>query len=490
MTEAAVDQDLKERLEQDDRHLRAAVRRRARADFGFFLDTIFAQSIAYVEGKYVEGEHISEWASRLQSKKKTTTVAARKHMKTTVFLAYVAWQLFRVSTIQGMVHETLYMSYSAPIAAEKIKLLKTYISVNLEFDDFIDLKPTAETLLEYRHRDKIFRANSAGIFSIVRGKHPNTVIVDDPLKDPEDELNIEQIEKVGKHFFKKIVSLPKEGGELHIAGTPQDKNDLFGKLKVRKGYNYKEYPAIRNYKTKDVLWPEMFPFERLIDIRDNEVGPAAFEPEYQCAPKRSAEGYLAEPDLDRVIDPKLQAIDPDKEDAIDDIKGIVVAAIDIGKKQHPSHITMYDVVEDEDEDGNDTMELTQIYSKWLDGWDYNDQVELCKHLDDVFSIDRFPYDNTRSEFEGFEERGELPGCMEPVKFTRASKFKSAASLDKALSKGKKITIRLLDDPRQKRQMLNVDNDLQSVSTKDGHGDSFWSNALAVEAATEAGPQVR
>lgn len=483
--------ELQDVLEQDDRHLQEAIRRRARADFEFFFNTIFRESIEEVEGGFKEGQHMNEWARRLQTNKRTATVAARKHLKTTVFLAYMAWLLFRVGNVQGSIFEVLYMSYSDGMASEKIKLLKNYISANQYFSGITDMKPTADTILEYRVGSKIYQAKAAGIFSATRGTHPRVVIVDDPLKDPEQELNIATIEKVTKHFFRKIASLPKEGmGELHVGGTPQDTNDLFGQLREKKGYDYREYPAIINYKTKHVLWPEQFPYERLIDIRDNEVGPNAFEPEYQCQPRRTTEGYLKKDNIQARIDPNLKPLDPQDEDVMDKIEGTVVAGMDIGKKQHPSHIAAYDVTEEEDAEGEPITCLKQIMSKWLDGWDYTEQIDLCREIVEAFGIETFKYDSTRSEFDSFEEKGELPDGMEGMKFTRASKFKVAAALDKAINSGKKIKITLLDDPRQTRQMENVDNDLQSISSKDGHGDSFWSNAMAVEAALETGPQVR
>ena len=93
-------------------------------------------------------------------------------------------------------------------------------------------------------------------------------------------------------------------------------------------------------------------------------------------------------------------------------------------------------------------------------------------------IDRLNYDDTRAEFEGFRERGELPDGMFGVAFTAKSKFKMAAEVDRFIT-GEKIL--LINDQRQKRQLLNVDNDLKAVQTSEGHGDCFFSLCLAVTA---------
>jgi hypothetical protein len=42
-------------------------------------------------------------------------------------------------------------------------------------------------------------------------------------------------------------------------------------------------------------------------------------------------------------------------------------------------------------------------------------------------------------------------------------------------------LQLLNDERQKRQLLSVDCDLKAPSNSEGHGDAFWSLALAVDA---------
>ncbi len=41
------------------------------------------------------------------------------------------------------------------------------------------------------------------------------------------------------------------------------------------------------------------------------------------------------------------------------------------------------------------------------------------------------------------------------------------------------TVDLVDDPRQHNQLLAVNNNLQAVESPQGHGDSFWSVALAL-----------
>ena len=92
--------------------------------------------------------------------------------------------------------------------------------------------------------------------------------------------------------------------------------------------------------------------------------------------------------------------------------------------------------------------------------------------------DKLYYDATRGELESLREKGELPEEMEGIVLTSKNKFSMATDFEKMVL-DKKIT--LLDDNRQLLQILAVDNDLQALSTEEGHGDSFFSICLAIKA---------
>lgn len=151
----------------------------------------------------------------------------------------------------------------------------------------------------------------------------------------------------------------------------------------------------------------------------------------------------------------------------------VVAGYDLGKKTHPSHLCVFAEI---------NKKLVQIASFFMDGWNYIDQIAFCKQAIETFGIDLLAYDNTRAEFETSEERGDLPSEMTGIVFTAKSKFTMATELDKVITNKE---IELLDDGRQKRQILTVDCDLKAPETSEGHGDSFFSLCLAVSAWRDA-----
>lgn len=432
-----------------------------RISFLHFFYGVFALGVYAVEGKFSPGKHLDEWCYRLQRFNKTATVSARFHLKTTVALGYLAWQLYKLN--QRYV-EWIYMAYKTDLAAEKIEKLKRYIeSIPKYFNGYRDLT-SAKTILHYEKDGMEFKCKPEGILNFKRGQHPDGLICDDILKDPQKRLDLYQLEKIERIFFEEIESMPKY--ELHVFGTPQDRNDLFAKLETRPGYNCKRYPAILNHEKKIVLWPEEWPWERLMQ-KKADIREKAFNKEFLCRPVRAEEGFFKEEELDRVICPRLKNYDLSNPPKLNDY---CFAGFDIGKKSHPSHLAVFGV----DRQGR----LVQVHSKWMDGWRYTDQVEYLKLAIEKFKIAKLYYDATRAEFEGFDESGELAAEMEGVIFNLRTKSEMAVEFERMVSDE---NILLLPDERQKRQILNVDNEYKSLETEEGHGDSFWSICMAIRA---------
>lgn len=464
--------DFEKRIKDDDFFWQQEKTRKARNNFVFFYNTIFFISIQIVDGEFIEGKWPDEFCARLQKYLKTCTLAARKHSKTTIMLGFVAWLIFRADIKAKMVSEYLYIMYSDDLACEKVKRLKQYISINPFFAHIRDMKPTAETVLEYENNGHIINIQPAGVFTFKRGKHPDGVICDDILRDPQKKLDLIQIEKVTQAFEAEITSLAIEGGFTHVVGTSQDETDIMYKLQKLPGWNWKCRPAIIDRKKKIVLWPEKYPFDRLIDIELNETGKKNFQREYQMLPVRSTEGYFLRGEIEGLIDKELTNYSIYRVSK-DDEFGETFGGMDLGKKRHPSHLCVLEAVEEKD-----VIYLIQICSLFLDGTDYNDQLKIFGDAIRRFGMQALLWDNTRAEFDGFAERGELPSEMFPVTMSAGGNDQIAADFDKQV--GNK-TIILLDDERQTRSILAVDGNLKAAESIDGHGDAFWSVGLAIQA---------
>jgi len=421
-----------------------------------------------MEGEFKPGDHLNAWCDLFQNEKLLSILSARKHSKSEIAHSYLGWRIFNMD--HTMTEKWLYMSYTGDLAGEHLAETKERIRVNPFFikEGIVDLTD-AKTILYYRKDNKKLFCQPAGINSFKRGKHPDGVVTDDILRDPETKMDVSQIEKINDIFMQQVMSLPKENGlGIKNIGTAQDEVDLFHLLEQRKQFSCHRYKAIVNYETKEVLWPEMLSFDRLIQIRDDEIGAKAFLKEYMCVPVRSTEGYFVQEEIDAVIKPRLKNRSIYAEPKLNEY---CYGGMDLGKKRHPSHLSIF---------GKDRKgKLVQLISMWMDGTDYVDQLDRCREIIKNYKVFKLYYDDTRAEFEGFKEIGQLPPEMEGLSFTNKLKFQIAAELEKAV---KKKNIMLINDTRQKRQILNCDNDLKSMDTREGHGDSFWSNALAVHAA--------
>lgn len=443
-------------------------------NFYVFFRFIFSESLRRCGENYVDGSHIRKWCDEYQKHKRTSRKSARKHLKSTILHAWVMWRLWRQQYEDTRVPylEGLYLSYKEDLAEYHLKNINRYIEFNPYFRCFVKLT-TADTIVRYAAGQGESRAEMvvepAGIMSFKRGRHPHFAICDDILADPEKKLDMSQIEKITRIFQEEVESLPKEGGELHLSGTPQDESDLFAVLEENKTFYSCTYTAEIDSNRKIALWPELFPFERLQQIRKS-IGEKSYQKEYMCRPVRGMDSYMASDVYDKMVRNRLKNYDVYAMEKIK-LHEYTFAGFDLGKKTHPSHLFIVGI--------DRKKRLVQVHSKFMDGWDYTDQLEYLKLAIEKFNISRLFYDNTRAEFEGFAERGELPAEMEGIVFTAKNKFAMAAEMDKQISNN---SILLINDPRQRRQILSVDNDLKAPETAEGHGDAFFSMCLAVEAA--------
>lgn len=441
---------------------------KAKESFPYFLEHIFP--LSYKKAQIVKAPHTFKWGERVQNNKKTATLSARKHLKSTTIYAWVMWRIYRLKKDERENWD--YMSYTQPMSAYHTENIKELIQSNPLFESIEDLT-AGRTQLNYTwNGTNRFIVEPQGILTFNRGRHPYGVICDDILQDPTTPLNLTMVDKINRIFFEQVMSLPKEGGELHLVGTAQHAQDLFFQLKNNKAWDWAEYKAIINEANKEVLWPELFSYERLREIRDLEIGEKAFMKEYMCSPVWSEDAYFKRDEIIDVVgyvhEGKRYHIKEEKRPAGQWKGGSIIAGVDIGKKAHPSHIAIFHILH-----GKSTM----IYEKFLDGWDYTKQIELLEGLRDFYLIDEIRYDNTRGEFEYAMEQGLINArWWKPFIFTNKSKFEIASNFSKHVNNK---TVVLLNRQRMLDSILSVNNELKAPETSIGHGDAFWSVALAL-----------
>jgi len=425
---------------------------RASEDFDYFLKKVFAKSF----DKFIAGKHVTNTANFLQDNTWTMRVSARDHMKSLSLYAHFMWQLFKRTGL-----EAHYFSFQQNMAGYHISKIKKLIMVNPFYEDLIDDKKTAENVIKYHWEglDEFYTLEPHGLLGFKRGIHCPIVYVDDPFQDPANKLILTVISKINSIFKTQILDMPRD--ELHVVGTPQTNSDFFFDQKLRKKFEVKIMPAIVSEKKKIVLWPEWKDWEELQEIKDTR-GEKIFNQEYLCSPVYAEEGFFTRDQIMERVNEKLENLNINDNHQIEED---VIGGFDIGKKRHPAHLSVFKLVNNR---------YIQIHHKFMDGWKYIDQLDYLVKSIKSFKINELNFDDTRGEFESFDEEGRLPEAMNGVAFTNKKKHQMATSFSQAVESNK---IELIDDRRQIEQILMVTNDLQALETPEGHGDSFWSNAL-------------
>ena len=434
--------------------------RKAQNSFYYFVVNIFSRSESLFPDGFVNGKHVKSVCDQLQNNPKTARVSARDHFKSTAFYGHFMWMLFK-GWDQNI--EAHYFSFQHQMARYHITKIKNAIKTNPFFSQIIDKKKAADGVLKYTWDGEHFTTlQPRGLLEFKRGIHAPLIYLDDPFQDPSNKMVITVINKVNTIFKAQILDMVQD--QIHVCGTPQTNQDFFFDDNVMSEFNVTIKPAIVNELNKEVLWPEWMSFDALMQ-KKKEKGEKLFNQEYLCRPTYAEEAFINRDELFALVDVALPNRSIHKAYEMGDNVETVIAGFDIGKKSHPSHLTVFEIV-----DGK----RRQLHQFFMDNWPYVKQIEYLKKAIDTFKIDSLWYDDTRSEFEGFSEQGILPPQMIPVVFSVKSKHAMAAQLDTGITNK---NVSFLNSPRFLEQMLLVTNDLQAIETPEGHGDSFWSVAL-------------
>ena len=451
---------------------------KGKADFEFFIEHIFSASFV----KFRSGDHVRDTAKFLEKHSKTIRVSARDHFKSTSFYGHVMWRILQTEgelqddgSYKGFDWDSQYFSYMHELASYHIgghkDSIRRLIERNPYFTKLVDLNPTARSSLMYTWDGvHIAQVTPQGLLSFKRGLHCQTVYVDDPFQDPENKLNPTVIHKINRTFVTNIMSIPFKDGELHVAGTAQTKDDFYFDKNITRDFAVLKLPAIKNYDKKEVLWPEYMDFDFL--MKKKRSMSKWFDQEFMCVPVSSELSFFTQTQLESITKDTVQHMLHEEFKRVAPFKYPIVAGIDVGKKKHPSHISVWELK---------AKKWIEIYHKFLDGWDYTRQVDLCQQIEDHFGVDWFGYDATRGEFDGFAEQGVLPKSMQPVVFNNKTKGALSTIFDKLVTTG---NMRLIADTRQMYSILSVMNDLSALETPEGHGDAFFSILCAINYSIE------
>ena len=427
------------------------------SSFIWFVKNVFSKSF----DNFVWGEYIKDSCQFMADNSNTINISARDHFKSTRIYAEVMWKIFTNTKDE----EAHLFSYVETMSAYHISKIKDLITRNpyFDFEMFQDLKQSLTEIYILNPQGARFHLYPQGLLSFKRGIHAETIYIDDPLRDPENKLVPTVIVKINNIVKTEIIPMLKKGGSIRITGTPQSSQDFFFDDKFTKQFKVKIQPAIINENDRLVIFPEWKSYEELNNIREM-IGRIAFSQEYLCQPIMDSDSYLDRDEVYKLATEKgnikLEKIG--KTDFFD-----YYAGFDIGKKAHPSHLAIF---------RKDRDFYTQVYSKFYDGVQYIDQIEDLLMLDDYFHFANLFYDDTRGEFESFKEQGKLPQSFNGLALTRKREAAISSKLGSLVTQSK---IKFINEERNISQILLVNSDLKAMTTPQGHGDSFWSTAMAV-----------
>lgn len=453
--------------------------------YRYFINEVFSASFG---GQFVGGKYVDDIADHLQDYPYTMDITGRDHMKSTRLYVDIMYELF---IDNGKGWEAHYLSYSKDLAAYQLsKLKEEFIERNPFFAGLIDNKKTAESVLSYNWPGgRKMKVTPHGLTGSVRGIHSKIIYVDDSFKTEDIENNNDitpvQIRKINNIVLGDLLPMVKKAGKMRIVGTSMTPSDFYFNPNMQKKFKTWITPAIIDETNKIVLWPEWKSYEELVEIRET-MSIDKFNREYMAMPVTTSNSYLDKDKLLPLMTEENMTFEMHKELQLQ----TVIAGFDIGKKRHPSHLSIF-VRRTVGEDGRGRMlyAYRQVYSFWMDKWDYGDQVDYCNQACEYFNIGRLAFDNTDRVFEWAIEQKKLDPAMEPIVLNHNNSSSMAAYLGTLVDRGR---IRFVNDTRQFNLLLSMGKDLKAPETpgpEGGHADSFESAMMGVYENSKPAPKI-
>ena len=128
-----------------------------------------------------------------------------------------------------------------------------------------------------------------------KGKRPGLIVCDD-LEDDEQVENKDRRRKFRRWFFRAAKQSLRDGGRIRVHGTILHKDSLLAHLIRNKSWASVCYKAHKGFSDfSQILWPEKFPPERLMAIRQefiDEGDSAGYSQEYLNDPRDDEGAYL------------------------------------------------------------------------------------------------------------------------------------------------------------------------------------------------------
>ena len=472
-------------LEEEEQKLVSEVRNMSFYDF---LVNIWSHG--YEHRSHFEAWYIREIAEQIQIALENNTnislMMPRGHLKSTImhglaiylllWCRYKDTKVIYLSASQEAAKTHVMELKHALFRNDKLRVLHRHVS-DADSKIYFKLAGGHTRLLVYY-----------GYRQIKRGMHANgALIMDDIYDDPNDPLTPTQILQDNERYDKTIKDMPNPGSSSQfLIGTPISDKDLFTILPDRETWEHLEYnvDSIRPGSNDETLAPHIKTRAQVNQaVKENY---AAAQSELFCRPYYDSNSIITREDFTKLV--RKGSISHDLSLPYNKTPGeITVLGADIGRVEDPSHFSVFS------KRGN---VVRQIYQRFYDQVSLVTQIQVLNNLVDVFDIDAGGIDNTNTNLQDFGVNPvlELVRFTTPLKQSLSNAFlffirnalrfadvKDLSELVEGVPDNADIILEFIDDPRQKAHVTSVDKALKTPRTRDGHGDAFFSIALAFRA---------
>lgn len=224
-----------------------------------------------------------EWFDFYQKNKNTYVISSRRMAKSTWTQALAIWEAIRsrkrILVVMNSRDQTAeWMRYALSMLQDAIEIMGLGLKISVEM---LKAEDVGEEIIQ-ESVGRIALSNGSvitgkSLAGKIRGQNADIIICDD-LLDKKMNMSFEEAERI---FRAVILGIREDWTKCIYVGTVLKEADALDKLhsKEIKGFVGDKYPAILDWDTKEVLWPELRHWQFLMDQQDL-VGEMDFQIEY------------------------------------------------------------------------------------------------------------------------------------------------------------------------------------------------------------------
>lgn len=256
-------------------------------------------------------EHARSWVDSALANRNMMLNVPPRHAKSTIMSVWFPIWLLCCDRN----HQVIIISNTVSLA----KIFTNEIAYNLSYNQeliraFGRFKPelvdwpwrpnSGELLIEGRSRETKSGALSIqvrGSGQQIFGMEATWVIVDD-CTDAQISRSETQRLELEDWLHQQVLSRLEPGGHAVVIGQRVHPRDIYGSLEAevrtrgpntgQRVWNVERYPAVRDWDTNEVLWPDKWTMDELMEVYDRIGGYATFECMYQQNPLAEGEALV------------------------------------------------------------------------------------------------------------------------------------------------------------------------------------------------------